>query len=191
MDSAGNPPIGSRPSARLAIIFLARADYNFQLALDNFENAVNAGDEEVVADAMAEDEREERAREMQRRRQHAKEVGAKPLTNEPSSTQASRTSPSFPINMLTTHQQDMARWNSNIDREPAKLGKRDNSKLSITFLEPGKTPRVHRAHQSPATMDWASPAEIRSLNRWRAQLFLYVFLSPFPSSSHPTFQYLN
>ena len=59
LDRAGNPPIGSRPSARIAVLFIARADYNLQLALDNYEDALDAEEEEVMADqAAVEAERE-------------------------------------------------------------------------------------------------------------------------------------
>ena len=81
LDATGQPAIGSRPSARLAILFLARADYQFDIALGNFVEALHAGDEEIVADARAEDEREKEEREAARRPRPASEARVStPLT---------------------------------------------------------------------------------------------------------------
>lgn len=55
--TTGRPPIAVRVSARLALLFLARAGYDLRRALEVFEDGVVRGDEEILRDAEGEEER--------------------------------------------------------------------------------------------------------------------------------------
>lgn len=80
----------------------------------------------------------------------------------------------------------MARDNPNVDREPAELNNVDPSKLTIRLSQgPGRVAKTFTSSYTAATMRWDNNQDIRNLNRWRSQVFLYVVLLPFHSFPFP------
>ena len=86
VDRSGRRPFGSRLSGRMALLYLMRADWQFQLALDTLNDNLNAGDEELILDA----EEEELADEEEAERSEAHGLPrliVRPQTRAPNATQ--------------------------------------------------------------------------------------------------------
>ena len=65
----------------------------------------------------------------------------------------------------------IARLNRNADREPALTGVPHTGKFTITLNQPTGPTRSFTYH-GRQNFNWNSPEEVRTLNKWRAQVFL-------------------
>ena len=87
------------------------------------------------------------------------------------------------ISLKKERQAKLRSLNKNIDRSPAKVGPKDDSKLRIELVTiEGRDPIVK---QYSGSVDWGNQASITALNRWRKDTFYHI-LGPLNKQQHTT-----
>ncbi|MCJ1231789.1 hypothetical protein MMC12_008468 [Toensbergia leucococca] len=140
-----------RLEPRLAVIFLAQAGWNYDMAVREYIEQRYSDDEPSleVGDTAAIPEPEGEASEDERRGEE--EEGPDDESEGP---------------------QSLATLNQDIDRGHVIKDRRDDSKLVIRIKNLGGLPdSIHKYGKKPRDVDWSDPAAIRAINRWRSQLF--------------------
>ena len=72
----------------------------------------------------------------------------------------------------------MASLNTQVDREPAIKGRRDDSKLTIKLKTPGDQVDLDYSYPKMVngTVDFTDSRTIRALNKWRTQIFRFAII---------------
>ena len=80
------------------------------------------------------------------------------------------------LKILEGKKRSFAAENPNVDRSAAVRGQRDESRLTITLMRNGQQSVSEYGH----VVDWSNASHIMRLNKWRQQVFRYVYLPLLP-----------
>ena len=153
-----------RLEGRHAVLYLARAHWNYQSALTTYADEVFEDGDSSLSEIETEVEEGEVDHDS------VDEDNVDVNTKSQSQTRYLKPDRSQDGNDGDGLAQ-MRRRNRGVDRTAAKKNVRDNSKLVIRIrVGQGKPDAVYDYSHNHAEVDWSKPAQIRLLNRWRAQV---------------------
>ncbi|KAG7005329.1 hypothetical protein G7Y79_00020g048570 [Physcia stellaris] len=149
-----------RLEARLALIYLANAGWEFESAVGRYWG-------ERYDDEEEEEEEEEGDGGSGSESESSDEGDVSYPLPPPKSHSPTHPANRSPKTAPTTPRSLLRAANPTISRSPARKSHPDPSKTTITLTNlPGKSP-IERTYPHP--VDWSSSASIRGLNRWRQQ----------------------